>query len=455
MIKAMIADDETLVRKGLITVMPWEKFDIRIVGEASNGLRALELIQSQEVDLLFTDLMMPELNGLELMRKLNITHPHIQVVVLTCYPEFEYVQESLRLGAIDYILKTQLEHEKMDAVLQQIVQRYHARQASSQSVVQRYGDSGWLFMNDQPNVDYSALERKYEADRLISIGEGLWFMIERLSDSEQLIREWLDNAATRGWIAGRVLLHKWETLQELQSQVRCYYERELFYLYEPGIRYYDVLAPLNDSDVLQDWKESDLTALSNQWVSRDWITDDVLFQSMLGQLTTARLPVKQLRRLFYDAIVRWNFAEKCQIAEWLYSIDQLTFMEDWKALLMSTRDTVRSMYKREQYPNEIVSGIWKAIEHMQQQDHLNFTQEQIAKVANMSRGYFSQCFKEITGQGFQEYVSDMRLDRAKELLTTTTIPIYIIAEQSGFKDEKYFSRLFLAKVGKLPSDYRS
>lgn len=72
----------------------------------------------------------------------------------------------------------------------------------------------------------------------------------------------------------------------------------------------------------------------------------------------------------------------------------------------------------------------------------------------MSRSYFSQCFKQLTGKSFNEYVRHIRIERAKEYLTHTQKPIGWIAEHTGYLDEKYFSRLFREQTGMLPSEYR-
>lgn len=68
MIKVLIVDDDKLVRKGISSAMPWDEFDMEVVGEASNGLKALDFLKTQPVDLMLTDLAMPVMSGIELMR---------------------------------------------------------------------------------------------------------------------------------------------------------------------------------------------------------------------------------------------------------------------------------------------------------------------------------------------------------------------------------------------------
>lgn len=139
MIKVLIVDDDKLVRKGLISAMPWAQFDMQIVGEASNGAKALEFLEQENVDLLLTDLAMPVMSGIELMKTVSERYPHIRIVVLTLHQDFEYIQTALRMGAIDYIAKIQLEKERFDEVLGRIHKRMKERSpvAEPQSAIER------------------------------------------------------------------------------------------------------------------------------------------------------------------------------------------------------------------------------------------------------------------------------------------------------------------------------
>ena len=123
MIQTLIVDDEIYVRKGLIVIMPWERYGFAVAGEVSGGAAALEFLSANTVDLVITDLTMPSMSGFELIKEMARLHPDVFTVVLTCHQEFEYAQQAIRLGAIDYIVKTQLEKEKLDEVLDRIASR--------------------------------------------------------------------------------------------------------------------------------------------------------------------------------------------------------------------------------------------------------------------------------------------------------------------------------------------
>ena len=82
---------------------------MKVVGEAANGEKALDFLKTNRVDLLMTDLAMPVMSGIELIRAVRKLYPSIAIAVLTLHQDFEYIQEALRLGAIDYIAKVELE----------------------------------------------------------------------------------------------------------------------------------------------------------------------------------------------------------------------------------------------------------------------------------------------------------------------------------------------------------
>ncbi len=114
-ISVLIADDHTIVRSGVRLLLEAES-DIRVVGEALNGLEALELAESLQPDVVLMDITMPEMDGLEATKQLKTRFPHINVLVLTMHRSDEYFFEMLKAGASGYILKGAKTSELIDAV---------------------------------------------------------------------------------------------------------------------------------------------------------------------------------------------------------------------------------------------------------------------------------------------------------------------------------------------------
>ncbi len=121
--KVMIVDDDYLVRQGLIRIMPWADYGMEVIAEAGSGIDALALLERQSVDLLITDLAMPAMSGIDLMKQVKERYPRIAMVVLTFHHDFELIRDALRLGALDYITKIELEQDQMASILQRIRQR--------------------------------------------------------------------------------------------------------------------------------------------------------------------------------------------------------------------------------------------------------------------------------------------------------------------------------------------
>ncbi|QGQ95515.1 response regulator [Paenibacillus psychroresistens] len=113
----LIVDDEPIIRIGLKTLVEWEKFGFQHVGEAEDGIDAWEQIDSLQVDIVITDLLMPRMDGLELIRLIQNHSRSIAVVVLSCMDDFAYVKEAMKHGAKDYILKPTMEPDQLMAIL--------------------------------------------------------------------------------------------------------------------------------------------------------------------------------------------------------------------------------------------------------------------------------------------------------------------------------------------------
>ena len=105
MFKAVVVEDEELLRLGLINYFDWKSYGFELAGEAGNGEKGLEVIRKVEPDMVITDIKMPEMDGLELAEKLLELYPDIKMIFLTAYSDFEYVRLALRMGVSDYLLK--------------------------------------------------------------------------------------------------------------------------------------------------------------------------------------------------------------------------------------------------------------------------------------------------------------------------------------------------------------
>jgi two-component system response regulator YesN len=105
MLKLLLVEDEVNTREGIATIIDWEALDIQICGQAGNGKEALALMDQELPDILLTDIRMPVMDGLELVKEIRNRSWDTACVVITGYSDFEYAQSALRLGVVDYIMK--------------------------------------------------------------------------------------------------------------------------------------------------------------------------------------------------------------------------------------------------------------------------------------------------------------------------------------------------------------
>jgi two-component system, response regulator YesN len=138
MIKVLIADDELIVRKGLIATVEWEKFGMEVIADAPNGQKAWELFQQHSPEVVVTDIVMPEMNGIELARNIKQSSPATKILLLSCHRDFTFAQEGMSIGVSGYIVKTAFEDQQFEEYLVRI--EHEINQAN----IQKSYDSSFL-----------------------------------------------------------------------------------------------------------------------------------------------------------------------------------------------------------------------------------------------------------------------------------------------------------------------
>jgi len=129
-IKVLIAEDEMLVRIGLKNSIDWQKFDMQVIADVSNGQLAWEAAQRDMPDLVLTDIKMPVMNGMELIAKIKETGAQTKFIILTAHEEFGLVRKALQLGVKDYILKLKMSIEEIEDLLKRIGEEIRAEAAA-------------------------------------------------------------------------------------------------------------------------------------------------------------------------------------------------------------------------------------------------------------------------------------------------------------------------------------
>ncbi len=331
MIKVLVVDDDKLARKGIISLLNWEKHHMQVVGDVQNGKVALEFIKEHEVDLVFVDIDMPEMDGIEFMERCSRENPEIRYVILTFYEEFSYAQSVIRLGGLDYISKASLEFTDSDSILERI-------------------------------------EKKYE--------ERNQHLVKSVSKEEE------------------------------------------------------------------EWKE-----LREQWESLYWVFDTIFYRELLEKTRSYRPDIRVLERQIVRCIGKIDELLERRETDipWFQSAEEIL---EWT-------DRMREEYRNYDsfQGNEFVS-IMKAVKIAERDYTKHIHAQEVASEIGISRSYFSVKFKKYVGVTFGDFIQNLRIQKAQELLARTKLSIIEIAYQSGYEDVYYFNRVFREKMECSPNEYR-
>lgn len=161
-VKIIICDDDSLIRESLKILLPM-KGDIEIVGEGANGLDAINLCEKYKVDVALIDIRMPELNGVQAVKKIN-ENIGTKCLILTTFDEDEYVNEAIKYGAKGYILK----NNSPEQIVNSIMSVYNNNIVMNENILAKLQSNG----NVKPEFKkYEFTDR--EKDIIVAISEGL------------------------------------------------------------------------------------------------------------------------------------------------------------------------------------------------------------------------------------------------------------------------------------------
>lgn len=447
MLKVLVVDDEKLIRKGLISLLPWDKFDMQVIGEANNGRIALEFMKDQPVDFLFADITMPVMDGFELMKEVRVQYPATWIVVLTCHQDFDYVQEALRLGAIDYIIKTQFEQEKIEDLFDRIIKRVTYEKSMRMATAAK---TELICGHVLANLSYEREGSPFglpPLKDLYEVSKGVWFLPsgkEELTHLKRLLQ-------SGHWALVHLTDIPSGNIPIICSRLRQKIPTLLFYSYLPGQNHYE--ASLASSKEFQALPETQIRQLEEVWHSQQWVVDTSSFETALHLTAEIMCDTQELSRILSSSIAAWQVVSG-GVSSDILSEEQTEYWYQWEEKLKTYRDSLKPFIAGNDHSPVIMVTIAKALLFIDVGYEFSMNRDELAGKLLMSSSYFSQCFKDIVGTAYGDYVKVKGLGKAALLLEQTSEPVYQIALQTGYKDEKYFSKLFRNQYGLSPTEYR-
>lgn len=513
MYKVLLVDDEAIARTGLRTTFDWEGYGYRLVGEASNGQKALKWIEAGEVDILITDIAMPVMDGLELTRRTRKLCPWVKVLLLSCHSDFEYVREGIRLGAADYILKPTLDSASLKDVLERMRQKLeeekrlerivteHERQQREQRkradektlYLALHGEAAAMenlagFRSDGqfvvavcrldggPRSDgfgAAPLDGEEEMERFksclyeqlpdalaVRTGPDLlaaWVPVDGMERSEDprcdhLLRP-LAAFATIG------LSRRYAGPQRLaEAYVEASASLEASFFYREGrIFHAEDIGALGDRGGPEQAKP-ELQALRAALAVGNLPRCEVLLQSVMERWMPSRMGKQEVLVEAEELLgmLSTYSLSALPIVSPAFELTRLRSVEEVRSVMLDAFQAVRDEPNRGPFPEATLHEriVLQAISYINAHYTEPISLQEVADEVAVSRNYFSELFKRVTGSNFIDYVIDLRVKRAKELLAATSLRVYEVAELSGFNDVKYFSKLFKKLVGMTPAEYQ-
>ena len=510
MYKVLIVDDEIMIRNGLYNMIPWRKLEIDDVRTASCAQEALELARETKPDIVLTDICMPEMDGLEMTRLMLEFLPNLRVLVLTGYDDFKYAQKSCYLGVKEFILKPVDEVSLANSIKLQVENIKNELQSSLKYNIlnrkrvlenQRAFEKSLMQLTEKANetegidIDDLVLEEncRYQVCLISPVlsGDSVWVLHKNLLliSIKTILIDMIDSNNS-GWTFqnrdGDIVVIYYiknnddsaeEQISKLQEIVNVEYDVDL----ETGI------GPIaaNISKIKTSYMKAKENVKANKTevnlpeespvVEGSRQKDKLSYyrNKMLESIPDTER-VKKYLKLYIDE-VRNSGMKKVNAEQKFYELASAFYWEYLKTTgyqadgrletLITTLQgndlenccvfiemfIAKLMYTNKKQMHEIVEAAAKYINEKLTEDLTVFT---LAEQFHVARNYFSRLFKKEMGEGCNEYITRLRIEKAKQLLGASRLKTYEIAEKIGYHDTNYFSLAFKKNTGLSPKEFR-
>lgn len=456
MLNVLIVDDEPLVRTGICHSIAWNDYGMQVFAEAGSVDQAIRLIeQNGQIDVVFTDMSMPNRNGLDLLRWLHENHPEITSVILSYHNEFSYVQEALRTGVVDYILKEELGKPKFCSTMSNIAEKAKCRQQQNSRYLlsenlQHFYYAVALFSVTQKQLNVQEVDL-LSSNKSIPIGLSAWLLLyegpldhEAFTEMEQ---RYEDDVFILTFEESNI------TLSDLILCINTFISRDFYFVRLPQLRVYS----LNAQKILEPISKMsgpEYVQLEKQLTSMQWVYQKETLEKILNAISRARLSPSAIFNLFHNVQTHWKRVFSCKDTPEMFSMANIHYWYQWLDWIQNFQTLVTTQAKLATYSTEVVSTIQNLLVWIDDNFMNDISLTAAANQTNLSPSYFSRCFKDITGCLFSNYIRDIRISYAKKMLECSNLPIRRIAELCGFSDQFYFDKVFKKTVGKTPGNYR-
>ena len=196
-IRVFVADDHAIVRKGIAAVLEIVP-DIEVVGEAENGRDAVRQVEALQPDVILMDLVMPEMDGIEAIRRIKERQPGARILVLTTFAGEDQILPAIKAGALGYHLKDSRPQE-----LAQAIRQVHRGESSLHPIIARKVLEELSRPSSRPPTPDPLTPREVEVLQLVAQGLENWEIAEKLVIAEATVRTHVSNITAKLHVASR------------------------------------------------------------------------------------------------------------------------------------------------------------------------------------------------------------------------------------------------------------
>ena len=412
--KLLIADDEDIIREGLLSNIPWEESGFQLTTPGKNGKDAMTIIELEHPDIVLADINMPFMSGLELADWINQNHPEIKVIFLTGYDEFQYAKKAIDLKASGYILK----YEKWELLLQKV------KNVADELIKNRQGES---------------LKNQAKRQLIFSTISDLIIGTARISSQAAVMeRLGLPNSNYKYCLALIDVSLDTPVKEDKPNENELYLFSYINVVREVCTGFFkNVLCSSYDYQVYA------LFALENQ-------SNEELIPSIKTALAETNKKLQDFLKAYgkigvsnlYDDIFQtdeaYNSAYKALQSIKNIEDENIAFIDDFNHNLMSG--------------NAIMKEISDFIQNNYQIAGLSLND--LAESIHLSPSHLCRLIKRYKHSNFMTWLTQVRIELAAEMIRTTDKKIYEICENVGYNNPQYFSVVFKKYMGCSPREYK-
>ena len=461
MYQILIADDEVNVISSLTATVPWDFLDLQVAASAQSADAVFQIVASQHIDIIITDIKMPGISGLDMCNMISKQYPHIQFILISGYADFSYAQKAIEYGVLGYCLKP-VDPSDLCVYLKKASLNLDAfnKTSSVSSLVNILVDDSVSEEEISHTLTLCGLNAKnfylalsigstdiginISSKATLSVGKGkyCYFMDSPLSivlAKEQLQSEHLLGISFMTDIPP--LSHLSEEIERLQVLA--------YHFWIAGVSEVNT-ANAKDDRIL-------LSKLHEILSSKDDLRiigflNSILIKHPDISIKCAQQICNQINSYLMQTVADHDFDDS-----YIYSFDQLTAayknLDDMcAALITQLNNPIIENTVNFDSSNTNFLRIAKYINRNYTSDISLMT---VADALDLNPSYVSQLFKKESGSTYTKYLTNMRIEKAKELLTSTNMTLNEISDSVGFNDYFYFLKTFKKFTGVTPGKYIS